>query len=99
MPNPFDLTGRVAVVTGGYGVLGGSMARRLGNAGVRVAVLGRQEAHASAVAQSIRDTGGEAMTVIADVTDRAALAQARQAVLDTWGRIDILVNEIGRAHV
>ena len=95
MPNPFDLTGRVAVVTGGYGVLGGSMARRLGDAGVRVAVLGRQEARASAVAESIRDAGGEAMTVIADVTDRAALVQARQAVRETWGRIDILVNAAG----
>ena len=95
MPNLFDLTGRVAIVTGGYGVLGGSMARSLGAAGVRVAVLGRREAHASAVVQSIRDAGGEAMTVIADVTNEASLRAARNGVADAWHRIDILVNAAG----
>ena len=95
MQNPFDLTGRVAIVTGGYGVLGGSMARCLGAVGVRVAVLGRREAQASAEAQSIRDAGGDAMPVVADVTDEASLKLARDAVLHAWQRIDILVNAAG----
>ncbi len=95
MQNPFDLTGRVAIVTGGYGALGGSMARCLGAEGVRVAVLGRREAQASAEAQSIRDAGGDAMSVIADVTDEPSLQLARDAVLQAWQRIDILVNAAG----
>ncbi len=95
MPHSFDLTDRVAVVTGGYGVLGGSMARRLAAAGVRVAVLGRREEPAAVVVQEIRDAGGVAMSVMADVTDREALEAARAAVLDAWDRIDILLNVAG----
>jgi NAD(P)-dependent dehydrogenase (short-subunit alcohol dehydrogenase family) len=95
MADLFDLTGKVAVVTGGYGVLGGSMAHALAAGGARVAILGRNRDAADAMAQSLRDTGAEAIAVIADVTDEAALAQARARVLETWQRLDILVNAAG----
>jgi NAD(P)-dependent dehydrogenase (short-subunit alcohol dehydrogenase family) len=91
----FDLSGRVAVVTGGTGVLGGEMARGLALAGARVAVLGRRRALAEEVAAGIAAAGGEALAVPADVTDSAQLEDARGRVLDRWGRLDILLNAAG----
>ncbi len=91
----FGLEGRVAVVTGGTGVLGGAMARGLARAGARVGVLGRREAVAREAAEAIRAVGGEAMPLPADVLDRRQLESARDAVLARWGRVDILVNAAG----
>ena len=91
----FDLTGRVAVVTGGTGVLGGELARGLARAGARVAVLGRRRPLAEAVAGEIAAAGGEALAVPADVTDTAQLEDVRRRVLDRWGRLDILLNAAG----
>jgi NAD(P)-dependent dehydrogenase (short-subunit alcohol dehydrogenase family) len=91
----FDLSGRVAVVTGATGVLGGAMARGLAGAGARVAVLGRRRERAEEVAREISDSGGEAMAVPADVLDGEQLEAARDAVLGRWGRLDILVNAAG----
>jgi len=95
---PFDLTGRVAVVTGGYGVLGGSMAEALGAAGARVVVLGRNHQAAEAKAVALQKAGTAAMGLVADVLDEKALVKAREALLSEWGRVDILVNAAG-GHV
>jgi len=92
---PFDLTGRVAVITGGYGVLGGIMAHELARAGVRVAVLGRRSDAAEQMANELREIAGDAMALTADVLDADALRGARGAVLERWGQIDILVNAAG----
>ena len=89
--DPFDLTGRVAVVCGGYGVLGGAIAGELGRAGARVAVLGRSRAAAEEKAEEI----GDAMALEADVLDEEALRGARDELLDRWGSADILVNAAG----
>jgi NAD(P)-dependent dehydrogenase (short-subunit alcohol dehydrogenase family) len=91
----FSLEGQVAVITGGTGVLGGAMARGLAQAGARVGVLGRRQAHADAVAAAIVAAGGEALALPADVLDRKQLEHARSAVLERWGRLDILVNAAG----
>ncbi|MBA2344107.1 MAG: SDR family oxidoreductase [Rubrobacter sp.] len=91
----FDLSGRVAVVTGATGVLGGAMARGLAGAGVKVGILGRKEERAREVVREIEDADGEAMALIADVLDREQLEAARDAVLERWGRVDILVNAAG----
>ena len=91
----FDLSGQVAVVTGGTGVLGGEMARGLAKAGARVAVLGRREALAQQVVGQIEQAGGEGLPLPADVNDTAQLERARARVLDRWGRLDILVNAAG----
>jgi NAD(P)-dependent dehydrogenase (short-subunit alcohol dehydrogenase family) len=93
--NPFDLSGRVAVVTGGYGVLGGSMAEGLAAAGARVALLGRRRDVAEAKAQELRERGADAMTLTADVLDRGQLEAARADLVKRWGRIDILINAAG----
>lgn len=90
-----DLTGRVAVVTGGYGVLGGSMAEALVGAGARVAVLGRNPDAAALKADDLRKGGGDALPLAADVLDGPALESARRRLLETWGRVDILVNAAG----
>lgn len=93
--NPFDLTGRVAVVSGGYGVLGGAIAEDLARAGARIAVLGRRQDAAEAMAARIRDGRGEALALVADVLDEVALRRARDELLETWGPPDILVNAAG----
>ena len=95
MSDLFNLAGRVAIVTGGYGVLGGSMASALAAAGARVAVLGRRANHVDAKAQSIRHAGGEALSLVADVVDDVSLRAARATVVDAWGRVDILLNTAG----
>jgi NAD(P)-dependent dehydrogenase (short-subunit alcohol dehydrogenase family) len=77
----FALDGKVAIVTGGTGVLGGAMARGLAQAGARVVIVGRRAERAIEVAQSIRDAGGEAMAAPADVM--------------AYGQIDILINAAG----
>src|SRR5918995_286512 len=91
----FSLSGKVAVVTGATGVLGGAMARELARVGARVGVLGRREERAEAVVREILGSGGEAMPVLADVLNEERLRAAREAVLDRWGRMDILVNAAG----
>ncbi len=94
--NPlFDLSGRVAVVTGGYGVLGGSIATALAGAGARVVILGRNRDAARAKANELQETGAHSMAVLADVLDEAQLQQACEEVLKAWGRVDILINAAG----
>ena len=91
----FSLEGRVAVVTGGTGVLGGTMARGLARAGARVGVLGRRREKAEAAAQAIEAERGTALALPADVLDRGELEAAREAVVERWGRLDMLVNAAG----
>jgi NAD(P)-dependent dehydrogenase (short-subunit alcohol dehydrogenase family) len=98
MTAPFDLAERVAVVTGGYGVLGGSMAEALGAAGARVVVLGRNRRAADAKAEALQRAGTGALALVADVLDEKALVAARRALLAEWGRVDILINAAG-GHV
>ena len=91
----FSLQGKVAIVTGGTGVLGGAMAHGLAAAGAKVVILGRRGGKADEVVAAIQANGGEAMPAAADVLDRAQLESARDAVLQQWGRIDILINAAG----
>ena len=91
----FDLHGRTVLITGGSGVLGRVMAGGLAQAGARVAVLGRREEPALAVAASIRAEGGESLGVAADVLDRTALERANEIIMATLGPVDILINGAG----
>jgi len=91
----FDLRGRVAVVTGGYGVLGSSMAEGLARAGARVAILGRRGEPATDRVQQLRDRGHDAIALVADAMDEAALRRARAELMEAWGHVDILVNAAG----
>ena len=89
------MTGQVAVVTGGTGVLGGAMAHGLARAGAAIAILGRRRTQAEQMVASIQAQGGSALALTADVTQPEQLAAARQTLLDTWGTLDILVNAAG----
>ena len=91
----FSLEEKVAIITGGTGVLGGAMARGLAEAGAKVAVMGRREGKAEEVAAGIREAGGEALALPADVLEHTGLEEAKETLLKAWGRVDILVNAAG----
>ncbi len=91
----FSLNGKVAVVTGGTGVLGGAMARGLAAAGARVAVMGRRADVARQVAADIVAAGDEAIPLPADVLDEESLKSACRTLIDSWGSVDILINAAG----
>src|SRR5213079_1221174 len=86
---------RVAVVTGGYGVLGGAIADGLAKSGDAVVILGRRAEPAEAQAAAIRKAGGDTSVLIADVLDPEQLRAARERLLRERGRVDILVNATG----
>ncbi|MBX9648774.1 MAG: SDR family NAD(P)-dependent oxidoreductase, partial [Xanthobacteraceae bacterium] len=70
----FDLGGKVAIVTGGNGGIGLGMARGLAAAGAAVAIVGRNEAKSQAAVTEFAQTGAKAISVVADVTDKEAVA-------------------------
>jgi 2-deoxy-D-gluconate 3-dehydrogenase len=92
---PFDLTGKVAIVTGGNGGIGLGMARGLAEAGAAIAVVGRNEAKSNGAAAELKQCGVKAISITADVTDKAAVADMVARTLRELGRIDILVNNAG----
>jgi NAD(P)-dependent dehydrogenase (short-subunit alcohol dehydrogenase family) len=89
----FDLTGRVAVITGGAGMLGRQHADAIIEAGGRVVVADADVARAQNVARDIASTkGGTTLAVALDVANKASVEAAVAATLDRFGRLDILVN-------
>jgi 2-dehydro-3-deoxy-D-gluconate 5-dehydrogenase len=91
----FDLGGKVAIVTGGNGGIGLGMARGLAEAGADVVIVGRNEAKSLAAVDDIKQRGARAISVVADVTDKATVAEMAELVRRELGRIDILVNNAG----
>jgi NAD(P)-dependent dehydrogenase (short-subunit alcohol dehydrogenase family) len=91
----FSLKGKVAVVTGGGGVLCGTLSRALAQAGVKVAVLDILPDAAEAVVTDIEADGGVGLAVQCDVLDRESLEAASETVLERFGQVDILVNGAG----
>ena len=91
----FGLSGKVAVVTGGGGVLAGAMSRALGRVGVKVAVLDLILKAAQKVVDEVVSAGGEAIAVKCDVLNRASVEAACRTVLERFGRVDILINGAG----
>ena len=91
----FDLSGKVAIVTGGNGGIGLGMARGLADAGADIAIVGRNQAKSDAAAAELGQHGVRAISVVADVTDKAAVATMVERTRRELGRIDILVNNAG----
>jgi 2-dehydro-3-deoxy-D-gluconate 5-dehydrogenase len=91
----FDLGGKVAIVTGGNGGIGLGMARGLAEAGADIAIVARNEAKSLAAVDDIKQRGARAISVVADVTDKTAVAEMAELVSRELGRIDILVNNAG----
>ena len=91
----FDLTGHVAAVIGGTGVLGGVLCHGLGRAGAAVAVMGRSAERGAARLAALEVEGIRAISVVVDATDRASLEAARRETEERLGPVDILVNAAG----
>ncbi len=90
-----NLKGRVAVVTGGGGVLCGDFAKALARQGVKVAVLDLNEAAAQKVADEINENGGTAIAVGCNVLEKESMEKARETVNEKLGTCDILLNGAG----
>ncbi|HKK37059.1 MAG TPA: SDR family NAD(P)-dependent oxidoreductase [Paracoccaceae bacterium] len=87
--NPFDLSGRVAVVTGGNGGLGLGMAAGLARAGCAVSVWGRNDEKNAFAVETLREIGGGEVEALAcDVTDEASVGECMAATLARFGRVD-----------
>jgi 2-dehydro-3-deoxy-D-gluconate 5-dehydrogenase len=91
----FDLSGRVAIVTGGNGGIGLGMARGLATAGAAIVVAARDEAKSAEAVRELEGLGAGAMAVRVDVTLEASCRAMVQATLDRFGRLDVLVNNAG----
>lgn len=95
LPIKPDLSGKVAVITGGAGVLCREFAKALALCGAKVAILNRTLSKAETVAEEIRAMGGEAAAVQVDVTDKESVKNAHEEVLKIYGKCDILINGAG----
>jgi len=91
----FDLTGKVAIVTGGNGGIGFGIAHGLAGAGADIVVVGRNETKSLSAVAELKTLGVRAISITADVTDKAAVAAMTERTAHEFGRIDILVNNAG----
>jgi NAD(P)-dependent dehydrogenase (short-subunit alcohol dehydrogenase family) len=91
----FDLSGKIALVTGASRGIGLAIAQALAAAGARVAISSRVQANLEGAAEQIRAKGGQALAVAAHTGDVQAVQQLVARVLDEWGGVDILVNNAG----
>lgn len=93
--NQFSLSGKIAVVTGGTGVLGTSMVHGLAGAGAYVVIIGRRAEVGEKLAAELRTSGHKALAVSADVLNAEQLEKAKEKIIAEFGTIDILVNAAG----
>ena len=98
-PHSFDLTGRVAVVTGGNGGIGRGIALGLADGGAAVAVFGRNDQKNERVLSELKAIGVPSVVVAIDLTNRADLQPALNRVESELGGIDILVNNAGNVSL
>jgi NAD(P)-dependent dehydrogenase (short-subunit alcohol dehydrogenase family) len=98
LPKAFDLTGRVAVVTGAGTGIGRATAILLAQRGADVAICGRRQDKIEEAAERIRETGRRALAIQTDVRKPDQCSALMEKVVAEWGRIDILINNAGGAH-
>jgi len=91
----FDLHGKVAVITGGAGILCSEMSIQLAKRGVKVAILDMNLEKIKQITEDINRDGGDSIGVQVDVLNKESLFNARNIVLDKYGRVDILINGAG----
>ena len=95
MENLFNISGKVIIITGGYGVLGRGISMYLAQQGAKIVIIGRSQEEGDALVSEIKKQGGQAMFAQADVTDEAMLEDCKKQVLKNYGKIDILINAAG----
>lgn len=95
LPFEIDLKNKVAVVTGGGGVLCSMFAEAIAKAGAKVAILDLREENAKAVAKTIEKDGGLAIGLKANVLEKASLDEAKKIINEKFGTVDILINGAG----
>lgn len=86
---------KVAVITGGGGVIGGAIAKGLAAEGIKIVILGRTQETIAKRIKEIESFGVTALGLTADVLDRASLENAKSKIIDVFGQIDILINAAG----
>lgn len=91
----FSLKEKVIIITGATGVLGASFSLEAAKAGAKIVVLGRNKERAKQRVDAIKEAGGEAFFILADVLNEEQMHAAKDQVLRTWGTIDGLVNAAG----
>lgn len=97
--NLFDLTGRVAVITGASSGLGVQMAKAYAKQGANIAIMARRKEKLEAVATEIRALGVKCLPVPCDVTDTNAIIEAVETIEKEYGKVDIVVNNAGTGYV
>jgi NAD(P)-dependent dehydrogenase (short-subunit alcohol dehydrogenase family) len=95
MNKMFNLDGKVALITGGAGVLGGQMGEVLAEYGVTVGIMGLSLTEADLVTNKIIANGGKAFSVVANVLDKDSLETLRDEIIAKYGKLDILINAAG----
>lgn len=89
---------KIAIVTGGGGGIGGAIVRRFAREGAKLAVADIDPESAKAVASELTDQGTDAISIVADVTNKTSVGAMMQSAVDRWGSIDVLVNVAGGAE-
>lgn len=95
MHNLFNLTGKVALVTGGNGGIGLGMAEGLANHGATVMVWGTNESKNDAALERLTSTGGDVHAALVDVSDEAAVADGIESIIENFGRLDTAIANAG----
>lgn len=95
MLSNFDLKGKVAVITGGTGILGSSIALSLSNSGVKIVILGRSIEKTETVTTFLNDKGGDAIGFECNVLSKESIKNVSTKILEKWGKVDILLNAAG----
>lgn len=95
MPVSFDVSEKIAVITGAGGVICSVLAKELAACGAKVALLDLSIEASQKVVEDILSTGGDAISVEADVLNRESLVEAKDIVLEHYGKVDILINGAG----
>ncbi len=91
----FDLPGKVAIITGGGSGIGESIAKEYAKAGAKVVLASRKQENLDRVVSEIKAAGGEALAVVTDVRVPEQVENAVKQAVDTFGRLDIMVNNAG----
>lgn len=93
--NLFNIKDKVAVITGGTGVLGSSIAEHLAVSGAKIVILGRNQETIDQSISTLKENGYEALGIAADILNKKSLEAAREKIINHYGKVDILLNAAG----